>query len=56
MGLWEMYKRRNEIERLFGRIKRFRRIFTRYEKTDIMYIAFIMCALIIDCANSVNTS
>ena len=42
----EMYKRRNEVERLFRRIKRFRRVFTRYEKTDIMFIAFITIALI----------
>jgi len=28
----EMYKRRNEVERLFRRIKSFRRVFTRYEK------------------------
>ena len=44
----EMYKRRNEVERLFRRIKRFRRVFTRYEKTDIMFIAFITIALIAD--------
>lgn len=44
----ELYKRRNEIERLFGRIKRFRRIFTRYEKTDLMYSAFITIVLIAD--------
>lgn len=42
----ELYKRRNEIERLFGRIKRFRRVFTRYDKTDIMFSAFITIALI----------
>jgi hypothetical protein len=30
----ELSERRNEIERLFGRIKRFRRVFTRYDKTD----------------------
>ena len=28
----EIYKRRNEIERFFCRIKRYRRIFTRYDK------------------------
>ena len=28
----EMYKRRNEIERLFRRLKGFRRIFSRFEK------------------------
>jgi transposase len=44
----ELYKRRNEIERLFGRIKRFRRIFTRYEKTDLMFCAFITITLIAD--------
>jgi len=44
----EMYKRRNEVERLFRRIKRFRRIFTRYEKTDLMFIAFLTIALITD--------
>jgi transposase len=44
----ELYKRRNEIERLFGRIKRFRRVFTRYYKTDLMYSAFITITLITD--------
>ena len=44
----EMYKRRNEIERLFRRLKGFRRIFSRFEKLDIMFIAFISYALIID--------
>jgi transposase len=55
---WEydrgIYKRRNEVERLFRRIKRFRRVFTRYDKTDIMYIAFVMYALIIDYLISVR--
>ena len=44
----ELYKRRNEVERLFRRIKRFRRIFTRYEKLDAMFIAFLTFALILD--------
>ena len=30
----EMYKRRNEIERLFRRLKGFLRIFSRFEKLD----------------------
>ena len=42
----ELYKRRNEIERLFRRLQGFRRIFCRYEKLDIMYIAFIQFALV----------
>lgn len=44
----ELYKQRNQVERLFRRIKRFRRVFTRYDKTDIMYTAFITFALIFD--------
>jgi transposase len=44
----EMYKRRNEIERLFRRLKGFRRIFSRFDKLDIMFLAFIQFALIID--------
>jgi len=49
---WEynraMYKRRNEIERLFRRLKGFRRIFSRFEKLDVMFVAFIYFALIVD--------
>ena len=44
----ELYQGRNEIERLFRRIKRFRRVFTRYDKTDVMFTAFITVALIAD--------
>ncbi len=43
-----MYKRRNEIERLFRRLKGFRRIFSRFEKLDVMFVAFINFALIVD--------
>lgn len=45
----ELYKSRNQVERLFLRIKRFRRIFTRYDKLDIMFVTFIFLALIIVC-------
>lgn len=49
---WEydraMYKRRNEIERLFRRLKGFRRIFSRFEKLDVMFLGFINFALIAD--------
>lgn len=44
----EMYKRRNEVERLFRRLKGFRRIFSRFEKLDVMFLAFINFALIVD--------
>lgn len=49
---WEydrvMYRRRNEIERLFRRLKGFRRIFSRFDKLDVMFTAFIHFALIIE--------
>ena len=42
----ELYKLRNEIERLFRLIQGFRRVFCRFEKLDAMYIAFIQVALV----------
>jgi transposase len=44
----EMYKRRNEDERLFRRLKGYRRIFSRFEKLDVMFLGFIGFALIAD--------
>jgi transposase len=44
----ELYKERNEIERLFRRLKGFRRIFSRFEKLDVVFLAFIHFALIVD--------
>jgi transposase len=42
----ELYKKRNEVERLFRRLKGFRRIFTRYDKLDLMFMAFVVFAFI----------
>jgi len=42
----ELYKQRNEVERLFRLIQGFRRVFCRFEKLDIMYIGFIQLALV----------
>ena len=44
----QLYKQRNQVERLFRRIKRFRRIFTRYDKLDIIFLAFVYFAFIVD--------
>jgi transposase len=45
----ELYKRRNEIERYFLRLKkRFRKIFTRYDKLDVLFCGFIFFAMIVD--------
>jgi transposase len=38
------YARRNVIERWFGRVKAFRRIATRYEKTSSSYAGFVATA------------
>src|ERR1700729_1120277 len=49
---WEydraLYKKRNEIERLFRRLKGFRRIFSRFEKLDVIFLAFLRFALIVE--------
>lgn len=43
----ELYKHRNQIERFFGRIKRCRRIATRYEKKPQNYAGFLWLAAMI---------
>jgi transposase len=43
----ELYKRRNIIERLFRWLKEFRKVFTRYDKLDSMYLSFIQFACIL---------
>ena len=42
------YRRRNEIERLFRRLKGFRRIFNRFDKLDVMFMAFLCFALVVE--------
>lgn len=50
------YRRRNEIERLFRQLKGFRRIFSRFDKLDLVIIAFVYFALIVEHYGSrVNT-
>ena len=50
----QLYRRRNEIERLIRRLKGFRRIFSRFDKLALMFKAFIHFALIVDmiCVNT----
>jgi transposase len=40
----EMYKWRHLIENFFCRLKAFRRIATRYEKTDVCFAGFVNLA------------
>lgn len=44
----EMYKRRNKVERLFRRLKGYRRIFSRFEKLDAMFLGFLSFVLVAD--------
>ncbi len=44
----EPYKRRNEVERFFLRLRRFRKVFTRYDKLDVIYFSVVTLALIFD--------
>jgi transposase len=49
---WEydrvLYRRRNEIERLFRRLKGYRRVFCRFDKLDVLFTGFIVLALIVE--------
>ena len=44
----QLYKQRNLIERFFFRLKRFRKVFTRYDKLDSIFISLISLAFIFD--------
>lgn len=50
----ELYKQRNEVDWMFRRLKGFRLIATRYDKTDVMFSAGISLALILIALNSMN--
>jgi transposase len=49
---WELdraaYRQRNEIERLFRRLKAYRRVFCRFDKLDVLFTGFVVLALIIE--------
>jgi transposase len=52
LAAWEydrvVYRRRNEIERLFRRLKGYRRVFSRFDKLDVLFAGFIVFALIVE--------
>ena len=49
---WEydqiLYRRRNESERLFRRLMAYRRVFSRFDKLDVLFVGFIVFALIFE--------
>jgi transposase len=42
----ELYKERNKVECFFNRIKHYRRVATRYDKTAVSYLSFVHVACI----------
>lgn len=44
----DLYPRRNDVERFFCRLKRFRRIATRCDKLDDVFLSFVHLAMIWD--------
>lgn len=50
------YKLRNVVERFFNRIKHYRRVATRYEKTDSNYLGFLCLASLLTTTLNVNTT
>ncbi len=46
---WALYRERNIVERLVGRLKEYRRIATRYDKLAASYLAFVHLAAIRIC-------
>jgi transposase len=43
-----MYRKRNEVERLFRRLKGLRRVFSRFDKLDVMFLAFVHFPLVFE--------
>jgi transposase len=43
---WKLYRERNVVERLVGKLKEYRRIATRYDKLTASYLAFVQLAAI----------
>ena len=44
----ELYGQRNIVERLIRRLKGFSRVCTRYDKLDLMYLGFVLLAVIFE--------
>ena len=41
-----LYKERNKVERMYGKLKHFRRVATRYDKLASSYMSFVLLAAI----------
>jgi transposase len=43
---WDLYRERDVVERLVGRLKEYHQIATRYDKLAATYIAFVQLATV----------
>jgi len=50
----ELYKKRNEVERFFRRLKTYRAVATRYDKLDLVFSALIWLACICNVSSMKN--
>jgi transposase len=39
------YRERNKVERLFGKLKQYRRVATRYDKLEVTFLGFVHLTL-----------
>jgi len=46
------YRKRHKVENFFQRLKRYRRVGTRYEKTDLYFLGFVQLAAVLDWLNN----
>ena len=44
----ELYKSRNKVERLFRRLKDYRRTYTRFDKLDVMFLGLLNFVLVVE--------
>ncbi len=49
-----LYRGRNVVERFWGRVKRGRRVATRYDKLDTTYLAFVHVASLVAVLKDLN--
>ena len=50
-----LYSKRQQIQRLFRRLKAYRRVFTRFDKLDRMYLPFVYLPLLSRRCGSTNS-
>jgi transposase len=44
----DLYRKRNVVERLFRHLKAYGRIFSRFDKLDVIFLGFVSLAFIVE--------